>query len=166
MNRILLLILCLYFAFFTAAYAGEIYTYTDKDGNTVVSNTPIPEKYEKKAKKIESYKRDSPEAIERYEMQRKANIQRQEAATRQIHQSNQAQREAQASTGKSRVELEKKRLENAKKTTSPSKEFNEEKRRSIEAGLKKLEKDPDQYFYDQEQNRKAAAAHPVVIINR
>lgn len=76
------------------AQAGEIYTYTDKDGNTVISNTPIPEKYEKKAKKIDSYQRDSPEEIQRYETERKTNIQRQEAESRQKQQINSAQEEA------------------------------------------------------------------------
>jgi hypothetical protein len=37
-----------------SVYASDIYTYTDKDGNMVISNTPVPDKYEKKAKKVES----------------------------------------------------------------------------------------------------------------
>jgi hypothetical protein len=41
------------FIFSSPLFAGEIYTYKDKDGNTVISNTQIPEKYEKKAKEIE-----------------------------------------------------------------------------------------------------------------
>ena len=51
-------------------YGGEIHTYTDKSGNTVISNSPVPEKYRNKAKKIESYNRDSPTALERYEEKR------------------------------------------------------------------------------------------------
>ena len=59
--------------FFTSSiFAGEIYTYTDKDGITVISNTPVPEKYEKKAKKIEAYKRSSPSEIAAWEQQQKA----------------------------------------------------------------------------------------------
>jgi Skp family chaperone for outer membrane proteins len=89
------------------AQAGEIYTYTDKDGNTVISNTPIPEKYEKKAKKIESYRRDSPEEIQRYETERKANIQRQEAETRQKQQSNSAQEEARNQNNQRKAQQQK-----------------------------------------------------------
>jgi Domain of unknown function (DUF4124) len=49
---------------------GEIYTYTDKDGVTVISNTPIPEKYHRKAQKIDSYKDLTP--TERSELEREA----------------------------------------------------------------------------------------------
>ncbi len=58
--------------FTSSIFAGEIYTYTDKDGNTVISNEPIPEKYETKAKKIEAYKRSSPSEIAAWEQQQKA----------------------------------------------------------------------------------------------
>jgi|GEM_PF-885140 hypothetical protein len=82
------LISCVFFALLTAAYAGEIYTYTDKDGQTVITNEPIPEEYENKAKKIDSYKRDSPKETQGYEAERKAQVQRQEAETRQGQQIN------------------------------------------------------------------------------
>ncbi len=36
--------------------SGEIYTYTDEKGVTVITNTPLPDKIGNKAKKIESYK--------------------------------------------------------------------------------------------------------------
>ncbi len=52
--------------------AGEIYTYTDKDGNTVISNEPPPEEVKSKAKKIESYERDSPAAIAAFQMKQRA----------------------------------------------------------------------------------------------
>ncbi|MBU1054522.1 MAG: DUF4124 domain-containing protein [Proteobacteria bacterium] len=35
--------------------AGEMYKYTDKDGNTVITNTPNPERYQVKVKEIYSY---------------------------------------------------------------------------------------------------------------
>ena len=54
MNRIYFLIPCVFFLFLTVANSEDIYTYKDKDGITVISNTPIPERYEKKAKKIGS----------------------------------------------------------------------------------------------------------------
>ncbi len=34
--------------------AGEIYTYTDKDGITVITDRPIPEKYKAKAERLDS----------------------------------------------------------------------------------------------------------------
>lgn len=36
--------------------AGEIRTYTDKDGNTVISNTPPPDNIRSKPRKIDSYR--------------------------------------------------------------------------------------------------------------
>jgi hypothetical protein len=87
MNR-LFLISCVFFALLTAANAGDIYTYTDKDGQTVITNEPIPEEYENKAKKIDSYKRDSPQETQGDEAERKAQVQRQEAETRKGQQIN------------------------------------------------------------------------------
>ena len=66
MGRIFL-ISYVFFALLTATYAGEIYTYTDEDGKTVITNEPIPEKYENKAKKMDSYQGDSSEEIQRRE---------------------------------------------------------------------------------------------------
>jgi hypothetical protein len=62
MSRIFL-IPCIFFVLLTTAYAGEIYTYTDEEGNTAITNEPVSKKYENEAKKIESYKRDSSEEI-------------------------------------------------------------------------------------------------------
>jgi len=39
---------------------GEIYMYKDKNGNTVLSNTPVPEKRQKKVKIIDGYKDTTP----------------------------------------------------------------------------------------------------------
>ena len=151
--------------FLTAAFAGEIYTYTDKNGNTVITNEPVPEKYEKKAKKIDSYERSSPEEIRKYEAERKANQQGMEAERRQNQQINSAQQgDQKQSTGKSRIDLEKKRLEEGKNANSPSEKFNDVVRKNTEKREKQLESDPDQYFYDKEQRDKAAAAHPHGIV--
>ena len=52
------------------SFAGEeIYTYKDKDGSIVVTNAPIPEKYQRKAKKIESFSSSevAPAVIRRYD---------------------------------------------------------------------------------------------------
>lgn len=106
MKRILFLIPCVFFSLLISANAGEIYTYTDKNGNTVLSNTPIPEEHQKKAKKINSYKQDSPEAIQRYEMKRQAKIQRQEDETRQRQPQAQQQRKTDDQK-KKRAEIDK-----------------------------------------------------------
>jgi hypothetical protein len=56
--------------FFTSyIFAEDIYTYTDKDGTTIISNTPVPEKYEKRAKKIESTEQESPRETHSYQSQ-------------------------------------------------------------------------------------------------
>jgi len=107
MNRIFILILCVFFALLTAANAGEIYTYKDKDGNTVISNTPVPEKYQGKAKKIDSYERNSPEEIQSYEAGRKANIQRQEAESSRNRQANEAQEAARKQNDRQQAQQQK-----------------------------------------------------------
>lgn len=66
--------------------AGEMYTYKDENGKIVISNTPIPEKYENKAKKIDSYQRDSPSKIRRFEESQK-DYQRRLDAKRQYNES-------------------------------------------------------------------------------
>jgi hypothetical protein len=65
--RKIVFVLFILSVFVSSSFATDIYTYKDKDGNTVISNNPIPEKYQNKAKKVEAYDKDSPEAIERYE---------------------------------------------------------------------------------------------------
>lgn len=50
-----IIILVFVFMFATLSFAEDIYTYKDEHGATVISNTPIPEKYQKKAKRIEGY---------------------------------------------------------------------------------------------------------------
>jgi hypothetical protein len=63
--RNIVFVLFIFSVFVFSTFAEEIFTYKDKDGNTVISNTPVPEKYEKKAKKIEAYEKASPEEIEK-----------------------------------------------------------------------------------------------------
>lgn len=60
-----------FFAFSSFCFAEQIYTYTDKAGNTVISNTPVPDQYQHKAKKIEAYERDDPREIERFQRKQK-----------------------------------------------------------------------------------------------
>ena len=106
MRKIVFIIFIL-FIFTSALFAGEIYTYTDKDGNTVITNTPVPEKYEKKAKKIDSYKRDSPEEIQRYQAEQKAREQSRVAETRQKQQINQVHEEAQKQNNRQQAQQQK-----------------------------------------------------------
>ena len=69
MRRIVFVLFILSF-FVSSTFAEEMHTYTDKHGNIVISNTPIPDQYQKKAKKLHSYTPPSPEQIERYEERR------------------------------------------------------------------------------------------------
>jgi len=54
---------------------GEIYTYTDKNSVTFITNTPIPEKYQGKAQKIDEYNPLTPS--EKKELEREAKNKRQ-----------------------------------------------------------------------------------------
>ena len=45
-------------------FAADIYTYTDQDGKTIISNKPVPQKYRKKVKTLETYKQPQPEKTE------------------------------------------------------------------------------------------------------
>jgi hypothetical protein len=40
MNRIFILTSCLIFALLTSAHAGELYTCIDRDGNSIITNSP------------------------------------------------------------------------------------------------------------------------------
>ena len=51
--------------------AGEIYTYKNKQGVTVISNEPPPDEIKDKAKKVESYTPDSPAAIAAFQRKQK-----------------------------------------------------------------------------------------------
>ena len=67
-----ILIMCIgCFIFARNTPASEVYTYRDENGTIVITDQPIPEKYEKNAKKIDSYKRESPEEIRRFQQQQK-----------------------------------------------------------------------------------------------
>jgi cell division protein FtsN len=68
-------VMFLTFSFFQSptVFGGEIYTYKDKDGNMVLSNTPVPEKQRGKAKILDTYKESTP-------AERKAHQEREEKA--------------------------------------------------------------------------------------
>lgn len=61
----------------------DIYTYKDKDGNTIVTNTPIPERYENKAEKIDSYKEATPPDRNQWERESELRKQRIDQKERQ-----------------------------------------------------------------------------------
>lgn len=106
-KTVFVLLISMSFIFASSLFAGEIYTYRDKDGNTVISNTPIPEKYAKKAKKVESYKLSTPEEIRRYQAEQ-AGIERRNAEEsrqkRQMNEANAASRQAQSSGSQASVQ--------------------------------------------------------------
>ena len=59
--------------FYSTSFAEQIYTYKDKDGNTVISNTPVPDKYKPKAKQIEAYTPLAPGEVARRQVQEEYN---------------------------------------------------------------------------------------------
>jgi len=110
------------FIFSSSAFAGEIYTYTDKDGNTVISNTAIPEKDQNKAKKIEAYERDSQAEIAAFQRKQKA---AEEAGFRgwQRSQDNGAPTKSAQAANDEQNELQHKRQEKIDKTDKLQKEY-------------------------------------------
>ena len=56
----------------SAQSVGEIYTYKDKNGVTVILDKPIPEEYKNKANKITTYKLNSPEELRKYQEEQAA----------------------------------------------------------------------------------------------
>jgi hypothetical protein len=94
MKRVLTL--CVFITLLTAislpAYSAEIYIWIDENGEKHITDKPP----EKPAKMIgnDTYKRDSPQEIQRYQSGQKANEQKREVELRQRQQANQAQQEA------------------------------------------------------------------------
>ena len=70
-------ILCtITFSFFPPqSESGDVYSYTDENGVIVVTNTPLPEKIRKKARKIESYKDITDEDRKRWEKEKEDTMQ-------------------------------------------------------------------------------------------
>jgi len=55
MKKKIFILMLLFVLFGLNVLAGDIYTYKDKNGNTVISNTPVPDQYKASAKKIDAY---------------------------------------------------------------------------------------------------------------
>jgi hypothetical protein len=94
MKRVLTV--CVFIAMVTAislpVYSGEIYMWIDEKGGKHITDRP-PEK-PAKIIDVETYKRDSPDEIQNFQAEQKANEQRQEAEHLQRQQINRAQEEA------------------------------------------------------------------------
>jgi hypothetical protein len=99
----------------------EIYIYTNEKGILTITNLPISDKFLKKAKKIESFQRDSPEAIQRYQAEQEAKEQRHEAESRQRQQINEANRQQQPSQ-RSRSNIQDMRNREADKLEAAAKQ--------------------------------------------
>lgn len=112
--------LCIFVALIISANAGEIYTYTDKDGSTVISDTPVPEKYQKKAKKLESNKLSSPEEIQRYQAEENAKEQRREAESSRKRQANEAQAEIRKQNERQQAQQQEQQKQREAKKKEPS----------------------------------------------
>ena len=94
MKKIIFLIPFVFFVHLSVGYTEDIYKYTDEKGIVTLSNTPIPDKYEMKAERIDSYNRDSPAEIQRYQETEKAKEQGREAEINLRRQINRAQEDA------------------------------------------------------------------------
>ncbi len=131
-----ILVVMIVLLFTTFSFNAEIYTYIDKDGNTVISNTPVPEKYEKEAKKIEAYKQLSPEEKQRSQAEEEAVKAKQaaiqsrlekEAIRKQNYLDNKnyrEQKEAAAKENKERSERAEKRIKEVQKENNSRRFFN------------------------------------------
>lgn len=69
MKNILFAATFILFFFSFNIYADDISAYKDKDGVINITDGPVPEKYEKKAKKVDAYNRDE---VEKYHKQQES----------------------------------------------------------------------------------------------
>jgi hypothetical protein len=60
---VIILVAITFMLFPLQSKSGDIYTYTDEKGVTVITNTPLPDDVADKAKKIESYKNAKDETM-------------------------------------------------------------------------------------------------------
>jgi hypothetical protein len=157
-SRITIMCILLSMLIASSVYAQKIYYWKDKKGVMNATTTPPPDNI-KKFETDSWGERDSPQEIQRYQAEQQGRA----AQLEQRRQANQAQQEAakqrnQESTGKSRVDLEKTRLDrkyDSSRDKIPSK-WAEDANKVQEQRKKELEKDPDQYFYDKAQRDKEA----------
>jgi len=142
----------------------------------VISNTPVPENYQKKAKKIESYERDSPEAIAAFQRKQRAAV---EAGFRDWQASQKQSSKSQYSSGQSAQESRDKRAAKVISDTKarlqavkdsgfnlPNKNINivekaaEEKARQIKAGTDTpMTAQEDAVFHAKQESRRELYFH-------
>jgi hypothetical protein len=103
--------------------SGDVYTYTDEKGNTVITNTPLPDNIGNKAKKIESYKDAKDEAV----IQPKTDIR---GKTEKVPDKKSASADAKAGT---ETELYEKMKKTDAETDKFVKSVNESKRKAADA---------------------------------
>jgi len=160
MNRIFFLIPCVFFFFLTTANAGEFYNCTDRDGNTVITNSP------QSGMKCVSVLKDSDEEISPQERTQERRESPKIARPDE-------QKQAAVQEMNKRVELEKRRLKTnieyfknkpPLKGDKSSAESFRRQAESYEKRLQQLEKDPEYYFYNkQEEDSKPKRQHGVVV---
>jgi preprotein translocase subunit SecF len=148
MKQIFILSLCVFFVLIISANAGELYHCIDLNGNSIITDTPQDGMTNCVLK--ESY--DDPMSQQRAQQQRETQSQRSRSQSEDQIETQGRQQEA--NQGKSRVDLEKKRLENNKEAFGSMSEG----KKVPDKRTEQLEKDPDKYLYDKEQRDKDAAS--------
>jgi len=150
MKQIFILTLCVFFALIISANAGDLYHCLDLNGNSIITDTPqdgmtncvLKDSYEDQASQ------------QRAQQQR--DLESQRSRSQSEDQIETQGRQQEANQGKSRVDLEGKRLENKKEAFGSMSEA----KKVPDKRTKQLEKDPGKYLYDKEQRDKEAASTP------
>jgi hypothetical protein len=150
MKQIFILSLCVFFALIISANAGELYHCIDLNGNSIITDTP--QDGMTKCVLKDSY--EDPTTQQRAQQQRETESQR--SRSQYEDQIETQGRQQEANQGKSRVDLEGKRLENKKEAFGSMSEG----KKVPDKRTEQLEKDPDKYLNDEKQKDKEAASTP------
>ena len=148
MKQIFILTLCVFFALITSVNAGQLYHCIDSNGNSIITDTPQDEMTKCVLK--DSYEDQTSQ--QRGQQQRETETQRSRSPYEDQIETQGRQQEA--NQGKSRVDLEGKRLENKKEAFGSMSEG----KKVPDKRTEQLQKDPDKYLYDKEQRDKEAAS--------
>ena len=105
--RITLMCIFLSMLIASSVCAQKVYYWKDEKGVMNVTTTPPPDNIKKYEE--DSFKRDSPEEIRRYQAEQKAKEQSREAETRQRQQTNRAQEEAQKQNDRQQAQQQQQR---------------------------------------------------------
>ena len=174
MKNIVYIIIIL-FVLPSLASAGEIYTYKNKKGVTIISNEPPPDEVKEKAKKVESYTPDSPAAIAAFQRKQKEAEDRAFRGWQSSQRHNQQNYSSQSSVQESRNKRAQKVIDDTRARLQavkdsgfnlPNKNINivenaaEEKARQIKAGTDTpMSPQEDADFHAREKERQKEYEH-------